>query len=309
MARHNGSVCAGIIFNIERFSTHNGPGIRSTVFFKGCPLRCIWCHNPEGLETRREVCCSRTLCRRCGACISACPKGALDFNASGEIVIERGLCDGCGVCVERCPTNARTVFGREISAEELVREVMKDGIFYDESGGGVTFSGGEPLAQIDFLEESLRLCHAKGLHVCLDTSGYAPREYVARVLPYVSLFLYDVKLIDGAAHRRFTGVDNKNILENLRFINEKGKAIWARIPVVPGINDGEENLRATAALLSGLKNLRRVSLLPLHKSAGEKYRGLSKDYGIADYALPAEEAMENHKKLFTYFGLKAYIGG
>ena len=227
----------------------------------------------------------------------------------GEYSIDSNRCTGCGACTIACPSNARTVFGREISAKEVYQEVVKDEMFYDESGGGVTFSGGEPLAQINFLEECLRLCYSRRLHICLDTSGYAPQEHVERVLRYVSLFLYDVKIINREKHRRYTGVDNSIILKNLQVINDSNRPVWARIPIIPSINDDKENLIATAELLSSFKNIKQVNLLPLHKTAAGKYSGLSKNYEILDYPVPDDNLMSKCRKIFEKSGLKVYIGG
>lgn len=299
----------GSIFNIERFSTHNGPGVRSTVFLKGCPLSCIWCHNPEGLDGREEVYWARNLCRHCGICVRECPEGAIQVNTNGEIVTDRALCTACGKCIEVCPVNARTLFGRCLTPKEVLDEVKKDSVFYDESGGGVTFSGGEPLSQINFLVDCLKLCHSEGFHICLDTSGYAPKSFIEKISPFVNLFLYDVKIIDDSLHKKFTGVSNELILANLRYVDSINKSIWARIPIIPTINDSYENLRMTAEILKNLENLERVNLLPFHKIGSEKYLGLSKEYEAFNYDVPEDEIMEEYMQIFKEKGLNVKLGG
>lgn len=298
----------GSVFNIVRFSIRDGPGIRTTVFFKGCPLYCKWCHNPEGLSSRPQIMFLQDMCIGCELCISSCPTGAAEsyFGGSND---NFNKCLGCGACVQVCPTLARELSGQKMLASEVLDEVLKDRLFYEESGGGVSFSGGEPLMQPDFLESCLRLCREKHLHTVLDTCGYAPREHLKRMIPFVSLFLYDLKMVDSNKHNMFTGVGNKLILDNLKYLDDKNAEIVIRIPIIPDVNDDIENAHNTGKFLSQLKTNHLVHLLPMHNTAIGKYNSLGKLYDFSDKQGPENCIMKNFSKIIESYGLVTLIGG
>ncbi|MBU0704078.1 MAG: glycyl-radical enzyme activating protein, partial [Chloroflexi bacterium] len=251
----------GITFNIQRFSTEDGPGIRTTLFFKGCPLRCAWCHNPEGLSPQPELMWYDVRCIGARDCLQACPERALELTPDG-MHIDRAECTTCGDCAKACPAGALEVIGREWTPEELFAEVEKDTVFYETSGGGVTLSGGEPMAQADFVLALARLCHEAGIHVALDTCGVVLWERYERVLPLVDLVLYDLKIFDAERHRAGTGVDNGPILENARRIAAAGKPMWIRTPVIPGYTASADNVAALGDFIAAeLPTVERWELL------------------------------------------------
>ena len=267
----------GTIFDIQRFSLHDGPGIRTTVFLKGCPLRCRWCHNPEGMTARPVLSFQVERCVLCGACAAGCARGAHRV-ADGRHDLDRGRCMGCGDCVLACCAGALERVGRDVSVEEILAVVMRDEPFYRNSGGGMTLSGGEPMAQPAFTRELLREAKAGGLHVALETCGYAAFDLFAAVLPDVDLFLYDLKDTDPARHMENTGVALAPILDNLRRLDAAGARLWLRCPIIAGMNADETHLAALAALAATLRNAERISLLPYHPLGQSKYRRL----GISD---------------------------
>ena len=251
----------GYIFDIKQFAVFDGPGIRQTVFFKGCPLRCSWCHNPEGLQMEPQLMISRASCLHCGACENAC---------------DHEKCVACGKCVQLCPLRLRKICGESVSVEELVRRLRENADYYRTYGGGVTFSGGEPLLQGSFLLEVL--AQIPDMHTCIETSGYADPQLFRRVVEQLDYVLMDVKIFDEAMHRKYTGVSNGVILENVRQLCEMDKPFVIRIPLIPGVNDNEKNLRQTAAWIAGAKHLEKVELLPYHKTAGAKYEMIGREY-------------------------------
>ncbi|WP_286974414.1 glycyl-radical enzyme activating protein [Acetomicrobium sp. UBA5826] len=289
--------CLGLIFDVQRYSIHDGPGIRTTVFFKGCPLRCWWCHNPEGIDSGKELMYFEYKCMHCGTCTHVCPMGAIEFD--GIPIIRRSMCIACGSCSAACPSDALKLIGREYTVGELMKEIERDVLYFDNSGGGVTFSGGEPLYQHEFLLEVLKECKKIDIHRTLDTSGFAPQEVLASVADYVDLFLYDLKLIDEKEHIKYTGVSNAQIKENLHFLVNYGRAkdIILRFPVIPGINDTPDNVDDMVEFISTLKGLREIDLLPYH-DVSEKYNRLDRDYKMTVHKSPSRERLMEIKRKF-----------
>jgi pyruvate formate lyase activating enzyme len=282
----------GITFNIQRFSTEDGPGIRTTVFFKGCPLRCAWCHNPEGLDPRPELMWYEVRCIAARDCLGACPTGALELTPQG-MLIDRQRCDGCGLCAEACPAAALEVIGQRWTPEAIFAEVEKDAIFYETSGGGVTLSGGEPMAQVEFVRELAGLCKEAELHVALDTCGTAAWERYEQVLPMVDLVLYDLKILDAERHRAATGVGNARILDNARRIAAAGMPMWIRTPIIPGYTDGQENITALGRFIAAqLPTVARWDLLAYTNLGQPKYGRLERHYALGDVPLLTRATME-----------------
>lgn len=298
----------GVVFDIMRFSTHDGPGIRTTVFLKGCPLACAWCHNPESQSIQPELMLRPNLCIRCGACIEACPEGAI-YAEDGLILTDIERCILCTACSEACYAEARELVGREMSVAEVAAEVARDIPVYEESGGGVTFSGGEALMQRDFLSALLAECKRRGIHTALDTSGYAPWATLESVRGLVDLFLFDLKAVDGSLHRRLTGVSNELVLGNLRRLCQLGHAVILRVPLVPGLNDGAAELRAAAELAASLPGVLRVDVLPYHRAGAEKYHRLQRPYELAEIQPPGAEQIERAAAILRESGLRVQVGG
>ena len=254
----------GMIFDIQRNSFVDGPGIRTTVFFKGCNLHCAWCHNPESQAICPQLMVYADRCQDCGKCKAVCPYGSES-------------CRLCGKCVAACPHGARTICGREYTAEEVLAEVKKDMLFYKTSGGGVTFSGGECMLQMDFLAELLKKCKENGIHTAVDTAGNVPFFQFERILPDTDLFLYDIKLMDSQKHMQYTGQGNGQILENLKKLLMSGANVWVRIPVIAGVNDGAEEMQTIKAFLESCGKPEKIELLPCHAMAEYKYRAIGKE--------------------------------
>jgi len=299
----------GTVFNIQRFAVHDGPGVRTTVFLKGCPLSCWWCHNPESRAARPEVQIVADRCIQCGSCLEVCQHDAVVRLADGTYSVDPLHCARCGECTEACPTNGRKIVGQERGVNEVLEEVLKDKVFYEESSGGVTFSGGEPMAQRDFLLALLAESRARGLHTCVDTSGMASESTLERVAELTDLFLWDLKLIDDNRHRVFTGVGNRAILSNLMRLARRGAEVWIRVPFIPGINDDRDNLDALASLVAGLHRDYPVFLLPYHRIAQDKYGRLGHAYPLAGLEPPGEEQLEAAAARLRRAGLRVNIGG
>lgn len=298
----------GFIFDIKRYAIHDGPGIRTTVFMKGCPLFCQWCHNPEGIDPAPFWTYRQERCIRCGACAANCPEQALAIDIEG-IAPAGASCLRCFTCTEVCPAEAREQVGRNVTAAELLVEIQKDIPFYDTSGGGVTFSGGEPLMQAEFLIELLRLCGSEQIHRAVDTTGYASPETLTAVAAHTDLFLYDLKMMDPARHERYTGVSNRLILDNLELLAHRGVGLMIRLPLIPGVNDDADNLDQTGAFLNRLPGIKKVDVLPYHNFQKSKYIRFGMDYGGTNTTTPSSEMLSRARKHLESFGLEVAIGG
>ena len=285
----------GEIFDIKHFAVHDGPGIRTTVFFKGCPLKCVWCHNPEGISTKRQLGFIEHKCVNCGNCSAVCPTDAHSMK-NGIHVLDRSKCILCGKCTSECRANALLIYGKVTDANSLIKELVEDADFYRSSNGGVTLSGGECLIQADFCAELLRELKIRKIHTAVDTCGCVSRQAFDRVIEYTDLFLYDIKAIDEDVHIKCTGYSNKIILENLKYIDSKNKKTEIRYPYVPNYNSGQA--KKIAEFARSLKNIVKISVLPYHNYAASKYKSLSLKNTLPT-TLPSDKELEAVNSLFT----------
>ena len=297
----------GLVVSISRSSYEDGPGWRTTVFLKGCPLHCRWCHSPQTQRGTPQLYFVEGRCIRCGACAAACPLRAQVVTETQRRV-DRSVCDDCGRCAEVCPTGALAVAGTPMTVAEVADVVARDRVFYRLSGGGVTISGGEPLAQPGFLSGLVRECRRRGIETAVDTCGAVDWEVFEEILPLVDLWLYDLKHMDGDAHERLTGVGNEQILSNLSRLVLAGARVWVRVPLVPGYNDDEENVRRTAAYVARLGRVEQVTLLPFNPATGAKYGCIGWEYGldVADSVYP-QERLERVQSAFRALGVTVEI--
>lgn len=300
-----------LFFDIKRYSINDGPGIRITIFFKGCPLSCVWCHNPEGISVRKQKMYTRKKCIGCKTCVDNCPVQALSLTSDG-IVTNHDLCTLCGTCIDVCPTKAMEMSGTEYSIDYLVNEIEKETVFMDQSDGGVTFCGGEPLMHPDALFDLLKRCGTLGIHRAVDTTLFAKPQVVRNIMEETDLFLVDLKHIDSSKHQYYCGVPNELILSNIRMITEAGKEMSIRIPLIEGVNADEENITASAAFLSSLPwENKIVHLLPYHEIAQNKHEKLGTLYNPNNIPMstPTEEQQQTCVAIFEKYGIKAVIGG
>ncbi|MDP2645648.1 MAG: glycyl-radical enzyme activating protein [Desulfobacterales bacterium] len=295
------------IFDIQRYSINDGPGIRTTIFFKGCPLQCKWCGNPESLSKAPQLLFMESLCTRCYQCVSACPAGATTIEgADGGVRIDRARCTGCGACVDACAAGARVISGRTVSLAEVIEIVKKDSLFYRVSGGGVTASGGEPTTQPEFLTALFQWCQKNNIFTTLDTCGYVRWEVLKDILEFTELVYFDIKHMDSGKHHEYTGVGNELILENARRIVRQGNSIRIRMPLIPGVNDTQENIRSVVRFIGEL-GLSRIDLLPYHQLGKNKYARLGKDYSLSDKNIYDKQQLEEIVGYFVLLGVQAHI--
>jgi len=296
-----------MVGNIQACSIHDGPGIRSTVFLKGCPLRCAWCHNPEYQTGESALLFQPSRCIACGECVSACPEKALSV-ASGKPLWDKERCLTRGNCARACPTGAIELCGRRMTSAEVLEATEKDAPFFDASGGGITLSGGEPMMQPEFALDILRLFKARGIHTAVDTCGYGSLSSFMEILPYTDLFLYDIKTPDDDIHLRYTGVGNKLIFDNLRALSARAKQIWLRLPIIPGISDDPSQVARIGRTANEL-GLSEVYLLPYHDLADAKYRRLGLANPMARVSPPRPDHLKRLCGILAEMGLNAHIGG
>lgn len=296
----------GVVFNIQKFSIHDGPGIRTTVFMKGCPLRCKWCANPESQSGRVQILYDEKKCHYCKRCVSVCPVGAIVMGEDSRIHVDFDKCRGCLSCVSSCPGKALTNEGEYRSVEEVFEICMQDEDFYLESGGGVTISGGEGMTQPDFVEKLVQKLKDRGVHTAIETTGYASEKVFQRLAPQFDLLLFDVKQYDARKHKEGTGVTNERILSNLKWAKEQGLSILPRIPVIPGFNDSLEDAAGIAKLLQEI-GLGTVQLLPFHQMGERKYELLNKDYELKKVKALHPEDLEEYRQAFVERGVDAYF--
>lgn len=299
----------GFIYDLQRFAIHDGPGIRTLVYMKGCPLRCLWCSSPQSQKSEPEIMRNEINCQMCGRCVDICPDHLITISDEGEIIYDRKLCTVCGKCVEACPNQALKLIGYHVTTEELYKEINKDSPFYRRSNGGVTVSGGEPTMQIDFVTEFLKRCKQTYIHTAIETCGYVKWEKMEKLLNYVDLVYIDIKHMDPTIHKELTGVSNELILENAKNISLI-KPMIIRIPVIPSYNDSKENIRAIAEFAAGLgDNLKRIELLPYHRFGTQTYSRIGMKYKLSDVEPPSEDHMIKLKGIVESCGVKAQIGG
>jgi len=296
----------GTIFNIQRFSIHDGPGIRTTVFLKGCPLKCAWCANPESQSPNPQLLVRNIKCRSCGKCVSACPRGALTWSRNTGRQIHWERCNQCLHCVEACSFQSLNISGYEASIDTVLAEVEKDGVFYKNSGGGVTLSGGEPLFQKDFVVSLAKRIKEKGLHVALDTCGFVPAGHYDAILPYIDLILYDIKILDPQMHKRYSGSDNRLILDNAHHLAGLTQ-MWFRIPVIAGFNDSDDQIRETARIAKNI-GVKKISLLPYHEGGKSKCEQIGVVYKFSEGLIPEDSWMQHLANIIQEFGVDTSIG-
>lgn len=292
------------ILEIKRFAVHDGDGIRTTVFFKGCPLHCTWCHNPEGLSFRPQISYNETKCIGCGECLHVCESGAHGIEA-GSHIFHRDRCIACGECEKVCLGNAIKYYGKEVTVRELLPILLADREFFENSGGGVTLSGGECLCQAEFCAELLKALKENGIHTAVDTCGFVSREAIDLVMPYTNIFLFDIKAADNEVHRKYTGQSNVRILDNLHYIDDSGKDLEIRIPYVPECNAGE--MEGIKHILADLKNVRRIRVLPYHNYAGSKYSSLGMTNNLPCILPKSEEIAGIEQELRKYENKRSRI--
>jgi len=300
----------GMIFDIKPYAINDGPGIRMAIYFKGCPLACEWCHNPESISPYVQKMFTLSRCIGCGECVKACPNNACYLDPEEGIITDPSLCELSGKCAEVCPTGATEMSGKKVDAEDIMKRIRKEIVFFDHSKGGVTFSGGEPLMQPDYLIELLDECGKEGIHRAVDTSGFAKTEILLEVGKRTDLFLYDLKMMDPLKHKKYTGVSNEKILENLRILSETGAKINIRYPMIKGLNDSIGELHEMGEFVASLPGEKKlISILPYHKLAEVKHRKLGNKVVLNGMSEPDGQEIAGAIDIFREYGLEATVGG
>lgn len=297
------------VSNIQRFSVHDGPGIRTIVFFLGCPLQCQWCQNPENLRPQPQLTYNWGDCIGCGRCLDVCPQDAIYMDKKGRIQTDRNRCEACGRCVEVCFPGARSICGKAYTVADCFREILKDKVFYNNTGGGVTLSGGEPTMYPDFASRLLELCQEERIYTAIETCGHASWKSLEKIARFTDLFLYDIKAIDPKKHRQWTGVDNRLILSNARRLAKMKKEMIIRVPLIPGVNDDEEEFKRIAEFVKSLETVKTMHVLPFHHIGKSKYETLDMDYAVSELKEPEAEKIEKCQRIGEQYGLRVDIGG
>ncbi|MDY6825602.1 MAG: glycyl-radical enzyme activating protein [Bacillota bacterium] len=296
----------GNIFNIQRYSIDDGPGIRTTVFMKGCPLSCLWCSNPESQKSIPELSHRDHSCNHCGKCVEVCELKAIMSTDNG-VNIDRDLCNCCGKCVDVCDPGALKIFGQAVTVDEVFEQITKDRDYYKITGGGITASGGEPLAQPEFVSALFKKCCEAGIHTCMDTSGYGSIEALEKVLPFTRLVLFDLKHMDPDLHRKYTGCDNAPVIRNLKRIVNEGTTFIIRIPLIPGVNDLDDQVKAFARAVVGIAGSTEINIMPYHRYGQGKYKVLDRTYPLGELEPPTDEKLNSVKEIFQSFGLNCEV--
>lgn len=298
----------GIVFNMQRFSVHDGPGVRTIVFLKGCPLSCKWCSNPESQNRNPQMMFNSKNCNKCGRCIKVCSQGAIDFNNPNRI--DRKKCTNCGKCEEICFPGAMVMSGKDMTVEQVIKELKKEAIQFRKSNGGITLSGGEPLMQPEYSTELLKACKSLGWHTAMETTAFASKEVINKVIPWVDLVLLDIKSLDSYAHINNTGVSNQSIIDNIKTIAQIGTEVIVRVPVIPGFNADRKSIEDIANFTKSLQTINEIHLLPYHKLGKNKYECIGKEYKMLDeIESPSHELMMELKEVVENIGIKCNIGG
>lgn len=296
----------GVVFDVQRFSIHDGPGIRTIVFLKGCPLSCLWCCNPESQEMKPTIMFKADACIHCGRCLTVCKHDAI--GAGREGLVDRAKCMGCGECANVCPVGALVLKGKTVSVTHLIEELKKDAITFRRSGGGITFSGGEPLVQREFLLEALKACKSQGWHTAIETTGYAPAKVIEEIFPWVDLVLLDIKCIDDAKHKKNTGVSNDLILKNSILLSQISPTV-VRVPTIPNVNASRDEFSAICAHARRMHGVETIHILPYHTYGENKYELLGKKYAMTDVRSLVKEEIGELERIVEDAGFKCVIGG
>jgi len=298
----------GFVFSIERYALQDGPGIRTLVFLKGCPLNCSWCANPESQVYTPQILYFRNKCASCGRCIELCPQGAIQSDDEFGLITDPDRCTLCGICIDACYYGAREMSGKEVEVREVLEVIERDRMFYDMTGGGVTLSGGEPLLQTGFVRELTRECRERGIHTAIETTLFADKESVKRGLEYIDLVFVDIKHLDSRIHELFTGVRNERILENIEMIDNQGMQFIIRVPFIPGFNDDDGTQRLIYQWAAKLKNLKWIEILPYHRLGMGKYQGLARSYPMEEISPVSKQSLSHLKGISAEYGVEVRIG-